>query len=46
MAIKHAIPMTIRSIVLDKISVKSFLAEVADRLLNRIKLMPSRILAS
>ena len=43
---KHTILITIRGSMPDKVSGKSFPAEVIDDLLNRIKLTPACILVS
>jgi len=41
MVVKHTIPITIRGFMPDKISAKSFLAEVADRFINSDKVEAS-----
>ena len=46
MVMKHTIPITIRGFMPDKVSAKSFSAELATGLLNRIKSRSTCILVS
>ena len=46
MVIKHTILITIRGFMPDKVSAKSFSAEVADRFIKLDKVRPTNILAS